>query len=77
MNTKKTFETVAKIGAFGLGWTVSSMVYAIAKPKGFVDHTLTTIGAMGITFIVGAKFADTYARVFGGELSEADNDENV
>ena len=78
METKKTFETVGKIGAFGIGWAIGGMVHSIAKPKGVVDHALTTIGSMGIAFLAGRKFAEEYNKAFGSVLSEVeDNDEIV
>lgn len=77
MNTKKTFETVGKIGAFGIGWAIGGMVNTIAKPKGVVDNVLTTIGSMGIAFIVGTAFAKEYNNVFGEVMSEPDDDESM
>ena len=77
MITEKAIRRVSYIGGFGIGWAIGGIVNSIAKPSGAVDTVLTTIGGMGIAFMVGKKFGEEVLNAYYALLEVDDNNENM
>lgn len=60
MNTKKALVAFGHVSIIAIGYAVAAVVDRAAKPKGVVDHTLTTLGSFALGLTAARKFGEEY-----------------